>query len=190
MTALRLRSFDAEDAARLITTDELEEIRRAARAEGEAAGHAAALAETAALHAAAARALADTLSDWSFGYHEARQHILSQLGPVMEALLSRLLPEAARLTLVAHVADRLMPPLITATEAPLRIAVHPADRGCLDGLQTPLPFLVMEDADLPRGAVRLPHAPETVIAPSRAAEEALAAIADFFALNTEVRLHA
>lgn len=102
--------------------------------------------------------LARNLQEMSFTYHEARTAVLKQIEPLMQGIVSRVLPELARDTLGQTVADRLRPLARNAAEAPVRMLCNPAERDTLLealGDQQLLPLQVEADPLLAEGQVHL-----------------------------------
>ena len=97
-----------------------------------------------------------SLSDLAFGYHEAREHILGALSPVMVALVEKVLPRLARDGLADRVADYLAEVLRDAADAPICLTVSPGARPALERAlekATALPLLLVEDPTLTLGQV-------------------------------------
>ncbi len=90
---------------------------------GFAEGHAAAMAEIAAQQAQASDEISNLLQDLRFGYEEARQHILSQLAPILSQVAEAVLPSVLQETFALHLADYVEMVARDGTGAPLEIAV-------------------------------------------------------------------
>ena len=102
-----------------------------------------------------ADAVAQSLQDLSFTYHEVHAQILSNLGPLFEEILQKLLPLLARETLGAHVADQLASMARDMGTVQIEIAVAPGTAGqvsqLVNGSGARLPITVVEDSDVPEG---------------------------------------
>lgn len=189
MIPLRLEAFGDGDPDLVLTPAvELEAIRRAAWAEGHAAGLADARTTTEATEAATAARLADALQDAAFTFHEARAHMLSGTAPLILAALRAVLPPLAADHLAATITEAVMPLLDGDHPATLFTTAAEADilRARLAPSALPLVFAV--DDSLPQGSARLKaDGAELSVDPARAAEAALTAIADFFTLHKACR---
>lgn len=102
-----------------------------------------------------ADAVAQSLQDLSFTYHEVHAQILSNLGPLFEEILQKMLPRLARETLGAHVADQLASMARDMGTVQIEIAVAPGTAGqvsqLVNGSGARLPITVVEDSDVPEG---------------------------------------
>ena len=72
------------------------------------------------------------LQEMSFGFHEARSQLLGRLGPMLEALLARILPEIARETLGPAILEALTAPLHAAAAEPPALHLHPDGRRAVE----------------------------------------------------------
>ncbi|MDH2326522.1 flagellar biosynthesis protein [Cereibacter sp. SYSU M97828] len=192
MIALRLEVFETEDDTVVTDRAAMEEVRRAAYAEGLAAGRAEAASEAeAARHRHEAEAKRN-LADLAFTFHEARAHVLSALRPVFEQIAAPLLPEIAREALAPVVAEALMPMAEGLAETPIRVAHHPdaADAIARVLAECPFPLEAVQDAALPQGAVQLRLGQtETRVDLTRATHTITAALRGFFAPNEQERMY-
>lgn len=125
---LRLESFEPrapEDAELALDPAEFEEAKLAAFEKGYQAGWddavAAQNAETARLHAD----LGQNLQALGFTYHEARQHMLDALRPLLIDICAKVLPELARDSLGPVVAEQLLPVADTLVSAPVAVVCNP-----------------------------------------------------------------
>ena len=95
------------------------------------------------------------LQDLSFTYHDVHAQILSNIGPLFDEILNKILPSLARDTLGAHVADQLTRIARDMGPVQIEIAVAPgaAERvsQLVNGAATSLPIKVVEAADVPEG---------------------------------------
>lgn len=70
--------------------------------------------------------LARHLKSLGFSQDQARHHVLQSIQPLLEQLVSRLLPEIARDTLAPFAVQVLMPLAESAAGAPIDLVAHPA----------------------------------------------------------------
>ena len=93
------------------------------------AGHAAGLAEALANHQSDQQALSaeliQTLSDMSFGYHEAHGHLQRSLEPLFAALVSGFLPRFAAQMLIPMLTEELMAMATADLNSPIALCVSP-----------------------------------------------------------------
>jgi flagellar assembly protein FliH len=108
---------------------------------GYAAGEAAAIAARAAEQGSLRNEVVQSIADINFGFDEAHHHILAQLGPLFNAMLTQILPATLSSGLVAALQDiaiaaaqqdadhpivlRLPPDQLEAVQAALTDAAHP-----------------------------------------------------------------
>ncbi|OOY09168.1 hypothetical protein BMI89_09480 [Thioclava sp. F36-7] len=125
---LKLESFEpnsAEAGEIALPPAELEEAKLAAFETGYQAGWddavAAQNAETARLHADLGR----NLKALGFTYHEARQHMLDALQPLLVEICGKLLPELSRASLGPVVAEQLMPIAEDLCATPITVVGNP-----------------------------------------------------------------
>jgi flagellar assembly protein FliH len=198
MAGLKLEVFEsAEEQGRqsMVVLDQgaLEETRLAAYDQGYAAGWEDAVAAQADEQVNLRADLARNLQALSFTYQEARAHLLGSLGPFVQDMVARLLPEVAREALAPVVLETLMPLADQACEAPVTIVVAPAARPPVEALlaeATGLPVTLVEEPTLGEGQayLRLETA-EVVVDLDRAVAEITAAVRDFFALSGKENRH-
>ncbi|TMV94617.1 flagellar biosynthesis protein [Thioclava sp. BHET1] len=125
---LKLESFEqlpAEEEMVELDPVAFEEAKLASFETGYQAGWddavAAQNAETARLHADLGR----NLQALSFTYHEARQHMLDAIEPLLTEICATILPKMARGAIPGLVADQLMPLAEARTLTPITIVAHP-----------------------------------------------------------------
>lgn len=183
--ALRLESFDDPRAAsRMSEPAEPEgpgEDWRAGHAQGLAEGEARARAAREAEEAALSQALVTALEEAAWTYAEARAAVLGSLRPLLDAMMTRVLPEAAALSLVPRLLDVVEAAAATDSRAPVVIHVAP---GLVTTVRAALPLgapaTVVADAAMGPGAARLSLGEaETLLDPEAclgAVAEALAAL--------------
>ncbi|TCM87073.1 flagellar biosynthesis protein [Rhodovulum steppense] len=157
MTRLNLEDFSAprveEPEARPEPFD-AQDIRLKAFEEGYKAGWDDAAAAEAESHARITADFAKTLQEMSFSYHEARAHMLAALGPLLSAMVERVLPQIAAAGFARTVVETAMQLAETQAERPVRIRVCPENRAALEGLiatDPGLPLAVVEDDTLGPG---------------------------------------
>lgn len=190
--ALRLEVFEtAEDVAKpaVVVTDtgHFEEARLASYEEGYTAGWEDAVAAQNEEAARLRSDLARNLQTLAFTYHEARDHMLGALEPLVKELAARLLPRLARETLGQMVAETIRPLAAEALGAPMRLVLNPAARPAVEAVlaaNAGLPLQIEEEASLGEGQVYLRFADtETRIDLDQAIAAILAAVRDYFTLH-------
>jgi flagellar assembly protein FliH len=131
---LRLESFDPEGsaAAGAALAADAEERRLAAYESGYAAGWEDAVAAQAGDARRLREDLARNLRDLSFTYHEARAEVLKGLAPLLRAMIDQVLPETARATLGARIAEVVAAEAERLGSPPVQIVVAPADRAAVE----------------------------------------------------------
>ncbi len=131
--------------------------------------------------------LARNLQALSFTYQEARSHILRALEPLLDEMVTVLLPSLAREAVGGLVLDALMPMAEGLADAPVRIVLNPAIRPAVEPLianATGLPLEIEEEPLLGEGQVYLRFGgTETLVDLDRATTEIAAAVRGFFDLN-------
>lgn len=131
--------------------------------------------------------LARNLQALSFTYQEARSHILRALQPLLEEMVSKLLPSMARDTLGGIVLDTLMPMAEELADAPVTLVLNPAVRAAVEPLianATGLPLVVEEEPSLGEGQVYLRfETAETLVDLDRVILEIAAAVRGIFDLT-------
>lgn len=131
--------------------------------------------------------LARNLQGLSFTYHEARQHILHALEPLMASMVERILPGIARASLAPLILETLRPLAERSSDPPITIVLNPAVRPAVEGLLAANPALpvVLQDEDtLPEGTAYIRfQAGETQIDLDDAVARIARAVHDFFALK-------
>ncbi|MGP3696737.1 flagellar biosynthesis protein [Rhodobacter sp. NSM] len=195
--ALRLEVFEdrAEETGEIVVTDTatIEDGRLASYEEGYSAGWEDAVKaqneDQARMHADLAR----NMQALGFTFHEARMHVLRAIEPLIDVLISRILPEMARDALAPLVLETLMPLAEQIAEAPVTLMVNPASRPAIEALlaqATGLPLDLVEEQSLGDGQVSLRlGAAEMRIDVDRAVQEITAAVHDFFDLKEQELRH-
>ncbi len=191
----KLEVFDAPssprpDQGQVVTqVSAIEETKLAAYEQGYKAGWddaAAALAED---QTRIRADLARNLQQLSFTYQEARSHILKAVEPLLEEMVSRLLPETARETLAPLVLEKVMPMAEDLTDQPVSLVLNPAMRLPVETLieqATGLPMQIEEEPTLPEGQVYIRLGTnEAKVDLTRVTAEIAAAVRGFFSLTEE-----
>ena len=109
-------------------------------------------------HARISDALAANLADLGFTYHEAYSHMLTALHPLIEQIVSTVLPELAQKTLGARLSEELHQIGRRVGRIPVRIATAPEEEQAVTGCLPPesdLPVEVVADPALGPGQLEL-----------------------------------
>ena len=109
--ALKLEVFDTgvdtPETETLLSSDELDALRKAAYEEGYSAGWDDAIADTRDADALRRAAAEEAIQTLSFTQNEARDHVLTALEPLLQAMVHTVLPDLARATLGALIVERV-----------------------------------------------------------------------------------
>lgn len=136
--ALRLELFETDEPAgpTTVVTDvgTIEQAKLAAYEQGYAAGWDDGVASQAEDQTRLRADLARSLQGLSFTYQEARTHVLRALEPLIEAMLSRLLPATAHAALAPMVIETLRPLAADFAGSPVLIYIHPGSRPAVAAL--------------------------------------------------------
>ncbi|MDB5661062.1 MAG: flagellar biosynthesis protein [Cypionkella sp.] len=187
--ALRLEVFETKEAHSggptvVLDTMHFEETKLASYDSGYAAGWEDASMAQSSDQTRVQADLARNLQDLSFTFHEARQHVLRALQPLMSEMVGRLLPALARETLAQVVLDSLMPMAEKQADTPVTLVLNPAARPAVEALlekATGLALTLSEEPSLSEGQVYLKFGDvETQINLDRATAEITAAVRGFF----------
>ena len=137
---------------------ELEEARLAAYEKGYTAGWDDAIAAQDAEIARLRADLGRNLEDLSFTYHEAHSHVLRTLEPLLQDMVTKVLPAIARET-IGHVAlDHLRPLAKGLAGVPITVVANPANRDAIERLfvaEAGFPLRFEEEPSLGEGQVYL-----------------------------------
>jgi flagellar assembly protein FliH len=193
--ALRLQVFEDAPAAgaRTVVTDlgAMEEARLASYELGYTAGWDDAVAAQSQDQSRLRAELAHNLQSLAFTYHEARAHVLRAVEPLFDTMLSRILPELARASLVPRILETLRPLAAEAAGMPIRLTIAPAARAAVDAALAAAPALpveIVEEETLGEGQAFLRlGSGETRLDLDRAVADITAAVRGFFDLNEEDR---
>jgi len=189
MCALRLEVFDLPDATStrstvVVDTSALEDIRMQAYEQGYTAGWDDAAATQTDDQTRIKTDFARNLQSLGFTFQEARMHVLRAIQPLLQQIVSRLLPEMARETLASIALETLMPLADEMADAPVTVVLNPASRHAVEELleqATGLPLIVIEEPTLGEGQVYLRMGDtETRIDLDRATADIASAVRDFF----------
>lgn len=195
MRGLRLEVFGSADRAAegTVVTDlsALEEARLAAYEQGYAAGWDDAATAASDELARLKLDLARNLQSLGFTYHEARLHVLRGVEPLLQDIVTRLLPEMARAALAPLVLESLMPLAARMADAPVTLVISPAARAAAESLidrSCNLPLTLLEEPSLGEGQAYLRLGDcETRIDLDRAIADITAALRGFYDLSEKER---
>jgi len=137
---------------------EFEEARLAAFEKGYTAGWDDAIAAQEAEGAKLRSDVAQNLQDLSFTYHEAREHVLGALQPLLFDIAAKFLPALARETLAQMVAEQLSPVAESLTSTPISVVANPSSLPQIEALlaqQSSLPLVFVAEPTLGEGQVYL-----------------------------------
>ncbi|HMO09112.1 MAG TPA: flagellar biosynthesis protein [Paracoccaceae bacterium] len=184
----RLEVFDTPGTAPLgIVVAEagaLDEARLQSYEQGYAAGWDDAVAAQSADRTQIGADLSRALQALSFTYHEAREHVLRAVEPLLAELVGQVVPASARAGLGALVVETLRPLAGQLAMAPIRLRVHPGVRAAVEQallMEPGLPVDLVADPALPETEARLDlGTSERRIDPGETATALAAAVADFF----------
>ena len=105
------------------------------------------------------------LQDLSLTWQEARDHALNALSPVLDAVVTKVLPAMARTVLAELIIEHFTPIAREATRKPVALAVCPEDVAALQERlldHDDLPFQIVADDTLLPGQCVLRSAAETL----------------------------
>lgn len=196
--ALKLEVFETDTSGSggrtvVLDTMHLEETKLASYDTGYAAGWEDAVAAQSGDQSRIGADLARNLQSLAFTYHEARNHVLRALQPLLHEIVGRVLPAVARETLAPIVLEVLLPMAEKLADAPVSLVLNPASRQAVEALlehSTNLPLTVVEEPSLSEGQVYLKLGDtETQINLDRATAEITAAVRGFFELPEKESNH-
>lgn len=134
--------------------EDLQEVKLAAYEDGYKAGWDDAVAAEAENRERVGADFAKTLQEIAFAYHEARAHVLSALGPLLSAMVERVVPHIAEAGFARTVVETALPMAETAADHPLTLRVCPENRDALEaviGSDPGFPLTIVEDDTLGPG---------------------------------------
>lgn len=186
-------TLDLPEGPALMMPEDLEVLRLQAYEEGYKAGWDDALAERAEKAEALHAALMQKVEQLSFGYFEARGHILGALRPLFEAMIGTVLPSTARAALAPRVVEALMPLAVPMTEQPVTLRVAPGEgdslRSAIEGLVLP-PLDIVEDPDLRPDEALIDREPQQIhVDLGGIVRDLSAAIDEFYDINQKEARH-
>jgi flagellar assembly protein FliH len=184
----------ADDAETpLVTPEESEERALAAFEKGYSAGWDDAARALGDEDARLRSEIAAHLQTLGFGFIEARQHVLAAIGPLMRAMVDRLLPGLAEDALTRAVAQHLQGLAERLADTPVTLMLHPEARRLVEPALAALPHLpvrIVEDAALSQAQVYILSQAEEELVDVEAALAALrAAVDDFLPEPAKARRH-
>jgi hypothetical protein len=151
---LRLEVFEAAlapDEPTLLMPEQVEDLRLTAYERGYVAGWEDAGQQAEAERGARQALVAARIEALTFGYHEARSHVLAALEPLIAAMIDGLLPAVARGAVVPLVIEEIMPRARSEADRPLVLRIPQGWRSdyevALAGLALP-PLSLVEAEDL------------------------------------------
>lgn len=158
---LRLESFDVNPGRverQLMTAGEREDLRLAAFEKGYSAGWDDAVAAQIGEAGRLRTDLARNLQDLSFTYHEARNHVLRAMEPLLRDMVAKVLPAVARSSIAPLALEALKPLAEEMAGAPITVLASPAMRDLVEGFLSgnqALPLRVVAEPTLGEGQVYL-----------------------------------
>lgn len=161
MPPFALEDFDALAAPPsppTLTVAEVEEIRRNAYENGFQAGAADAIAAAQADETRLSDELVSSLQDLSFAFHEASAHVMTNVAPVLRAMLETVLPRVMSETVGYTILEAVEPLIEEAAGIPVRLLVSPDEAPAVRaiiGESADVPFVIVEDPALGRGRANL-----------------------------------
>lgn len=195
---LKLEVFEIEveeGSSRTVVLDTLalEETKLASYEAGYAAGWEDAMAAQSDEQTQIRADLARNLQGLSFTYHEARDHVLRAIEPLLREVVDKLLPTLAQDVLSPTILDILLPLAEQMAEVPITLVISPSARPAIEPVleqAAGLPITVMEEPSLSEGQVYLRlGAIETQINLDRATKDISAAVRGFFDLPEKERTY-
>lgn len=200
MMPLKLEDFtETSPDGKIISSDDKdEEMRLAAYEDGYGAGWEDATTAQSDARAEREAQTAQHLQTLAFGYHEARQHVLRGIEPLLREITTQILPNMARAALVPVVVETLMPLVDRMAETPVTLRVGPESRDHVDRLLSTaghgIPFALVEDPTLSDGQVMIAARNRAELAEARidlgSVTTAIAqALEDFFDIQLTEHAH-
>lgn len=101
---------------------------------------------------------ARNLQDLGFTFHEARTHVMHALEPLLNSMVSKVLPKLVHDTIGQTIVEELLPLASDAADTPIEILVSPASRAQIEAFlsqSTAIPFALVEEESLAEGQVYL-----------------------------------
>ena len=158
---LRLEVFERPelpDAPAWLLPEQIEDLRLSAYERGYVAGWEDAQRQADVDRLTRQTQIAARIEALSFAYHEARAHVLQGIAPLIEAMLTQLLPATLRAAVIPLTVEQLLPLATRQAEAPLILRIPPGWRAdyaaALEGLVLP-PLTLTEDPALTEGQAEI-----------------------------------
>lgn len=142
------KSDGSQGPLKLMSQEELEDIRLASFEQGYSAGWDDSIKAQDAEQKRINTHLGKRLEDLSFTYHEALNQMTQAVEPVLRSLTETVLPQVLRQTLGEHIVEELTKLAHTHANQPATIHVPPGMRAMLDDLisgEFSMPVAVIED---------------------------------------------
>lgn len=192
MPPLKLESFESDPEAAVVQASQhlvlTEDARLQAYEQGYGAGWEDAVTAQTEDQSRIRADLARNLQALGFTYHEARNHVLRAVAPLLQDMIGQLLPQVAREALGPTVLETLLPMAEHLADAPVSVVLNPAARPAVEALlaQTALPVSFTEEPTLGEGQVYLRFGPaETHVDLDRATALISQAVRGFFGLSEQ-----
>ncbi len=197
MPAFQFEDFGAPVAVRIkpgqlnapMAPDNIEELKLEAFESGYKAGWDDAAKAAGEDQSKAAADFSHNLSELSFTFLEARQHVLKAIEPLFLEVLVKLLPQVAQESLMPRLLELMNVTAAAAADQPFEIVIAPGNRDALEALlpdPAPFPLEIREEPSLAEGQAYLSHGSSTTqVDLETARAEMSAAISDFFRLQHE-----
>lgn len=192
MPPLKLESFESDPEAAVVQASQhlvlTEDARLQAYEQGYGAGWEDAVNAQTEDQSRIRADLARNLQALGFTYHEARNHVLRAVAPLLQDMIAQLLPQVAREALAPTVLDTLLPMAEHLADVPVSVVLNPAARPAVEALlaQTALPVSITEEPTLGEGQVYLRLGPsETHVDLDRATALISQAVRGFFGLSEQ-----
>lgn len=190
--AIRLEVFETgqkDGASEMVVTDSthFEEMKLASFEEGYSAGWEDAVAAHAGDQSRMRDDLARNFQSLAFTYHEAREHVLQSIEPLILEMAHRVLPQVARMSLGQLILEAVRPLIVEASGAPLAVVINPAARTAVEAALTGenlMPIEIHDEPTLGEGQayIRLGRS-ETRVDLDQALGAIQTALEDFFKLT-------
>jgi len=111
--------------------DDAEELRLSSFEDGYRAGWDDAQKTTAESQQKLSQELVQNIQDIGFAQEEARQHVLKAIEPVLQEIVSKVLPQASQQTLLPLIIENLIKLLKDRSEVPIVLAVTPESQNAV-----------------------------------------------------------
>lgn len=101
---------------------------------------------------------ARNLQDLGFTFHEARNHVMRAMEPLLSEVVSKVLPSIVSETIGQTIIEELLPIAENASDAPIEVVIAPSTRPSLEKLldeKLAVPLSIVEEETLAEGQVYL-----------------------------------